>query len=74
MIVNLQAQEYDNLKMIDSFAKLKNPDPELKNFKINQFKQMSWVRTENEKAANVQELLKARNVYQNSSIQKTIEQ
>ncbi len=73
LVVNLQAQEYDHLKMIDSFNQIRNPDKDLESFKIEQYKKLSWIRTENEKAANAQGLIKARQDFQNLGIQNNID-
>ena len=55
VLINLQAQEYDQLRMINSF-KPEDHDSDLYKFKLKQYKQLSAIRNEQLKEINTQKI------------------
>ena len=74
ILLSLQHQEYDALRMIESFNQLipdktQRENNELYKFKLEQFKQMSNMRAEQEKLMIRQNILRTKHNFQNYGLQ-----
>ena len=72
VLINLQAQEYDQLRMINSF-KPQEHDSELYKFKLKQYKELSAIRNEQLKEINTQKIAQIRSRFLNKGKEQDLE-